>query len=189
MAISMPSHDSRSTTSLLRDAMQRSCDYLDSLGERPVSPRPDAIAALGRLEEPLPDAPSDPASTLALLPHVREVCEPRNTRAGLKPCATDAFLAFNSLLNNQLKAIVRLSEDRSSRAGCRKRLGSRTHEPCRGRRSLARRNIDVRHQTRRRAAEYPASLRGISRSPRRISGIPNVSRARPTRRNRSAPPP
>ena len=70
MAISMPSHDSRSTTSLLRDAMQRSCDYLDSLGERPVSPRPDAIAALGRLEEPLPDAPSDPASTLALLDEV-----------------------------------------------------------------------------------------------------------------------
>ena len=64
----MPASDS--TTSLLRDAMQRSCAYLDSLGERPVSPRPEAVAALGRLEEALPDAPSDPASTLALLDEV-----------------------------------------------------------------------------------------------------------------------
>lgn len=59
-----------STRALLRDALERSCAYLESLAERPVAPRPDAVAALGRLDEPLPDSPSDPASTLALLDEV-----------------------------------------------------------------------------------------------------------------------
>ena len=66
----MPVNNLDSTASLLRDAMQRSCAYLESLGERPVAPRPDAVAALGMLDEPLPDASSDPAGTLALLDEI-----------------------------------------------------------------------------------------------------------------------
>lgn len=66
----MSSNHAESTAALLRDALQRSCAYLESLSERPVAPRPDAVAALRRLEEPLPHGPSDPACTLALLDEV-----------------------------------------------------------------------------------------------------------------------
>ena len=52
---------------LLSDALHRSQRYIDSLTERPVAPRPDALAGLKRLDEPLPAAPSDPQQTLALL--------------------------------------------------------------------------------------------------------------------------
>lgn len=66
----MSGNPTEGTTALLRDALQRSCAYLESLSERPVAPRADAVAALARLEEPLPDGPSDPARTLALLDEV-----------------------------------------------------------------------------------------------------------------------
>lgn len=55
------------TQDLLGDALRRSCAYLASLDERPVAPRPQAMAALSRLDEPLPAAAGDPAKTLALL--------------------------------------------------------------------------------------------------------------------------
>src|SRR5207244_5725308 len=48
----------------------RSLRYLESLATRPVSPRPDAIAAVERFDEPLPDRPRDPAETLRLLDEV-----------------------------------------------------------------------------------------------------------------------
>jgi glutamate/tyrosine decarboxylase-like PLP-dependent enzyme len=52
---------------LLGDAAQRSAAYLDSLGRRPVRPDPAAVLPLARLDEPLPESPTDPASVLALL--------------------------------------------------------------------------------------------------------------------------
>jgi glutamate/tyrosine decarboxylase-like PLP-dependent enzyme len=55
---------------LLSEALQRSCNYLASLNERPVAPRQEAVAALERLDEPLPKQASDPAQTLAFLDEV-----------------------------------------------------------------------------------------------------------------------
>jgi glutamate/tyrosine decarboxylase-like PLP-dependent enzyme len=55
------------THALLEDALRRSCTYLDGLPTRPVAPRADAVAALRRLEQPLPATAGDPAATLALL--------------------------------------------------------------------------------------------------------------------------
>lgn len=52
---------------LLNDAARRSAAYLATLGDRPVFPTPDAIAGLARFDEPLPDAPTDPAQVLAML--------------------------------------------------------------------------------------------------------------------------
>lgn len=52
---------------LLRDAAARAARYLAELGERPVFPDDDALAGLVAFDEPLPDGPSDAASTLALL--------------------------------------------------------------------------------------------------------------------------
>jgi glutamate/tyrosine decarboxylase-like PLP-dependent enzyme len=55
---------------LLQDALNRSTTYLATLAERPVAPDPAAIAALSAFDEPLPDAPADPAATLELLDRV-----------------------------------------------------------------------------------------------------------------------
>jgi glutamate/tyrosine decarboxylase-like PLP-dependent enzyme len=55
---------------LLDDAACRARAYLSSLDARPVGPRPEAIAGLGRLDEPLPDAPGPPAETVAFLDEV-----------------------------------------------------------------------------------------------------------------------
>ena len=54
-------------SSLLMDAARRAIRYLESLDERPVAPRAAGIAALERLDEPLPAGPTDPEETLALL--------------------------------------------------------------------------------------------------------------------------
>jgi glutamate/tyrosine decarboxylase-like PLP-dependent enzyme len=51
----------------LEDAAARAIGYLNSLARRRVAPTPEAVAALGALDEPLPDGPSDPAAVLALL--------------------------------------------------------------------------------------------------------------------------
>jgi glutamate/tyrosine decarboxylase-like PLP-dependent enzyme len=55
---------------LLADALRRSCAYLEGLDSRSVAPPPAALAALRRLDEPLPGEPSDAAATLALLDEV-----------------------------------------------------------------------------------------------------------------------
>ncbi len=52
---------------LLTNAAARSINYLESLGERPVSPRPDAIARLSEFDIPLPEHTSDPAEMLKQL--------------------------------------------------------------------------------------------------------------------------
>lgn len=52
---------------LLGDAAGRARRYLAGLGERSVIPSPEDLAALASFDEALPDGPSDPAQTLALL--------------------------------------------------------------------------------------------------------------------------
>ncbi len=55
----------------LRRLLQAACDtavaYLETASARPVFPTPEAIANLGSFEEPLPEAGSDPETTLDLL--------------------------------------------------------------------------------------------------------------------------
>jgi len=52
---------------LLKAAAARAIHYIETLDERGVAPAPQAIQGLARFDEPLPDGPSDPAATLALL--------------------------------------------------------------------------------------------------------------------------
>jgi glutamate/tyrosine decarboxylase-like PLP-dependent enzyme len=52
---------------LLHDTTTRALRYLDSLPERPVAPDRATVARLDALDIPLPDAPTDPAATLAEL--------------------------------------------------------------------------------------------------------------------------
>jgi glutamate/tyrosine decarboxylase-like PLP-dependent enzyme len=52
---------------LLADAAQRAGRYVAALDERAVAPDGAALAGLARFDELLPEAPGDPAATLALL--------------------------------------------------------------------------------------------------------------------------
>ena len=52
---------------LLKAAAVRATHYLETLDKRSVAPAPSAIQGLARFDEPMPDGPSDPAATLALL--------------------------------------------------------------------------------------------------------------------------
>jgi glutamate/tyrosine decarboxylase-like PLP-dependent enzyme len=61
------------TDSLLRDALARALRYLDDVQTRGVAPRPEAVAALSRFDEPLPEGPgaaNSAAETLRLLDEV-----------------------------------------------------------------------------------------------------------------------
>ena len=55
---------------LLNDAARRALRYLDELEERSVVPAPADVSRLSQLGGPLPDAPTDPAVTLALLDEI-----------------------------------------------------------------------------------------------------------------------
>jgi glutamate/tyrosine decarboxylase-like PLP-dependent enzyme len=52
---------------LLHDATERAQRYLDGLAERPVAPSAEALAALGKLDRPLPQQPTAPERVLAEL--------------------------------------------------------------------------------------------------------------------------
>ena len=52
---------------LLADAAERAIHYLEGLGQRRVAPDESALAGLRLFDEPLPDGPSDPMATVALL--------------------------------------------------------------------------------------------------------------------------
>src|SRR3989442_7002910 len=52
---------------LLKDTAERSWRYRRSLPDRPVAPTPEALANLRRLDEPLPEAPTDPEAVIAQL--------------------------------------------------------------------------------------------------------------------------
>jgi glutamate/tyrosine decarboxylase-like PLP-dependent enzyme len=66
----MSDRDRSPTAELLEDAARRAQRYLESLETRAVAPSAEAVRALARFDEPLPDAPSDPRSTLHLLDEV-----------------------------------------------------------------------------------------------------------------------
>jgi glutamate/tyrosine decarboxylase-like PLP-dependent enzyme len=55
---------------LLTDTTTRALRYLDDLAQRRVAPPPEAVAALAALDEPLPEAPTDPARVIELLDRV-----------------------------------------------------------------------------------------------------------------------
>jgi glutamate/tyrosine decarboxylase-like PLP-dependent enzyme len=55
---------------LLQEAAERAIRYRETLGERRVSPAPEAIARLGELGGPLPEGPTDPAAVFTLLDRV-----------------------------------------------------------------------------------------------------------------------
>ncbi|MEJ2287771.1 MAG: aminotransferase class V-fold PLP-dependent enzyme [Deinococcales bacterium] len=63
---------------LLEDAAARAASYLEGLDARPVRPEPDAVAALERLRQPLPDHGRESAEVLALLD---ELVSPATLRA------------------------------------------------------------------------------------------------------------
>src|SRR5476651_2658541 len=52
---------------IMEDAAHRAMKYLNSLAHRSVVPEPLDIAALAKLDGPLPQAPMDPKRVLALL--------------------------------------------------------------------------------------------------------------------------
>src|SRR5437870_10389602 len=55
---------------LLRTTAERAARYLAGLKDRGVAPTPEALANLGRLEEALPERPTDPSAVIALLDEV-----------------------------------------------------------------------------------------------------------------------
>src|SRR3989449_4947237 len=52
---------------LLRTTAERAARYLAGLQDRAVAPTPEALANLRRLDEPLPEHPTDPTAVIALL--------------------------------------------------------------------------------------------------------------------------
>jgi glutamate/tyrosine decarboxylase-like PLP-dependent enzyme len=62
--ISQPSKD---RNMLLMEAARRAATYLDTLDDRKVYPRPDALSGLASFDETLPTGPRDPLETLSLL--------------------------------------------------------------------------------------------------------------------------
>lgn len=63
----MTSLDDVEVGRLLADAADRAQRYLQGLGARAVAPTTDALAGLAAFDEPLPESPTDPVTTLALL--------------------------------------------------------------------------------------------------------------------------
>jgi glutamate/tyrosine decarboxylase-like PLP-dependent enzyme len=61
---------------LLEDAAQRAVSYLENLDDRSVAPKPEAIANLAALDQPLAEEPTSPERVLELLD---EICSPATT--------------------------------------------------------------------------------------------------------------
>ena len=55
---------------LLRTTAERAARYLADLKDRGVAPTPEALANLRRLDEPLPEHPTDPTAVIALLDEI-----------------------------------------------------------------------------------------------------------------------
>jgi glutamate/tyrosine decarboxylase-like PLP-dependent enzyme len=60
-------HAFQGSDALLADAGQRARSYLSAIRDRPVTPPPAALAALGRLDFPLPSDGLDPAAVLRMI--------------------------------------------------------------------------------------------------------------------------
>jgi glutamate/tyrosine decarboxylase-like PLP-dependent enzyme len=57
---------------LLQAAAEASVAYLDGEDARPVAPPDEAVAALARFQEPVPEGPTDAAEVLSLLEHLAQ---------------------------------------------------------------------------------------------------------------------
>jgi glutamate/tyrosine decarboxylase-like PLP-dependent enzyme len=55
---------------LLHETADRAANYLESMQTRRVAPDEESVQALDQFDEPLPDAPSDPAETVRMLDEV-----------------------------------------------------------------------------------------------------------------------
>jgi glutamate/tyrosine decarboxylase-like PLP-dependent enzyme len=66
----IPNHEGRIVERLLIDAARRAARYRSEVETRSVAPEAQAVASLRRLDEPLPDRPTDPSAVLALLDEV-----------------------------------------------------------------------------------------------------------------------
>ena len=55
---------------LLRATAERAARYLAGLQDRAVAPTPEALANLRRLDEPLPERPTDPSTVIRLLDEI-----------------------------------------------------------------------------------------------------------------------
>jgi glutamate/tyrosine decarboxylase-like PLP-dependent enzyme len=62
--------DDRPTADLLRDASERAIRFLSTLDRRAVAPTSEAVAALSRLEEPMPSSSGNAHDTLRILDEV-----------------------------------------------------------------------------------------------------------------------
>jgi glutamate/tyrosine decarboxylase-like PLP-dependent enzyme len=68
--VSRPEDQRESCAALLAAATDRARRYLDRLADCPVAPSPEAVAALGALDFPLPGAGIEPSRVLALLDEI-----------------------------------------------------------------------------------------------------------------------
>lgn len=64
------SEDHASGRALLTEAARRAIRYFESVSERRVSPSPDALNDLSRLDGPLPEHGEDPLRTIQLLDEI-----------------------------------------------------------------------------------------------------------------------
>src|SRR2546422_1237203 len=100
---------------LLRTTAERAARYLADLKERGVAPTPEALANLRRLDEPLPEHPTDPSTVIRLLD---EIGSPATLAS-----AGGRFFGF--VVGGSLPAAVARSEEHTSE------LQSRLHLVCR----------------------------------------------------------
>jgi glutamate/tyrosine decarboxylase-like PLP-dependent enzyme len=61
------SQSAEARIALLKRAARDAMDYLEAIDDRPVAPRPEAVAALSALRGPLPPGPTSPETVLHLL--------------------------------------------------------------------------------------------------------------------------
>ncbi|MEW6213160.1 MAG: aminotransferase class V-fold PLP-dependent enzyme [Acidobacteriota bacterium] len=55
---------------LLKSVSERAIRYLENVDDRSVAPSPEAVAALAKLDTPLPQKPTDPETVIALLDEI-----------------------------------------------------------------------------------------------------------------------
>src|SRR6266487_3767072 len=98
---------------LLRTTAERAARYLAGLKDRAVAPTPEALANLRRLDEPLPEHPTDPSTVIRLLD---EIGSPATMAS-----AGGRFFGF--VVGGSLPAAVAASRSEERRVGkeCRSR--------------------------------------------------------------------
>src|SRR5882672_5161003 len=67
LSLSETTFTDEARAALFQHTLTAALNYLNHEDARPVTPGPDAVAALSVFREPLPEAPSDPEAVLSLL--------------------------------------------------------------------------------------------------------------------------